>query len=222
MKCRPMNRNNMQDFRREQFKEITKHLIQDKRPSEYIQLLSEDSNYSEAPFNMLWLLKSTEQSKKYHPEGSVWKHTMLVLDEAAKVRSKSSDPLVFMWAALLHDIGKPEATKIRKGKITSYDHDKIGEKLCVKFLMYFTQNEEFIQKVASLVRYHMHMLYVLRDLPYSDVANLIHKVDINEIALLCLCDRMGRYGAVIASEEMEYNIFIKKLKQVKNELDKNR
>jgi putative nucleotidyltransferase with HDIG domain len=38
-----------------------------------------------------------------------------------------------MWAALLHDIGKPDTTKQYKGRITSYDHDKAGALIARKF-----------------------------------------------------------------------------------------
>lgn len=113
------------------FDEITQHLLKDEKPSMFIGSISKDARLEGYPFSMLWKLKSTEQSKKYHPEGSVWNHTLLVLDEAAKVRTQSKDAIAFMWAALLHDIGKPSTTRTRNGKITSYDHDKAGEKLSV-------------------------------------------------------------------------------------------
>lgn len=32
---------------------------------------------------MLYNLKETEQSKVHHPEGNVWNHVLLVVDEAA-------------------------------------------------------------------------------------------------------------------------------------------
>ncbi len=71
----------------------------------------------------------TGQSPQHHPEGSVWNHTLLVVDEAAKIKEQSADPRTFMWAALLHDLGKPSTTMRRKSKITSYDHDKVGAQL---------------------------------------------------------------------------------------------
>jgi putative nucleotidyltransferase with HDIG domain len=49
---------------------------------------------------------------------------LLVVDEAAKRKAYSTDQRVFMWAALLHDIGKPASTRLRKGRITAYNHDK--------------------------------------------------------------------------------------------------
>lgn len=196
------------------FDEITEHLLTEDRPSEYMNRLSMEEIFKQYPFSMLLQLKSTEQSRKYHPEGNVWNHTMLVLDEAAKVREQSKNPKVFMWAALLHDIGKPGTTRERKGKITSYDHDREGERLSVLFLRAFTDQEDFIRSVASLVRYHMHMLYVLKKLPYGDIRGLLKAVDAHEIALLCRCDRLGRAGADLEAEDAEYKLFSAELQRM--------
>ncbi len=194
------------------YDEITNHLLMDEKPSEFMEELSDRKEFREYPFSLLLKLKTAEQSPKYHAEGNAWNHTMLVIDEAARVRSKSKDPMVFMWSALLHDIGKPPTTRMKKGRITSYDHDIVGERLCREFLEYFSLEENFIQSVAAMVRYHMHMLYILRKLPYSDLMGLLRKADVDELALLCLCDRLGRKGADIAAERKEYEEFLKLLR----------
>lgn len=207
----------MKDFEKQEvFEAMTSHLLYDDKPSEYITALSADHRYGTFPLTMLWKLKSIEQSKKYHPEGSVWNHTMLVLDEAAKVRSEVKNQNAFMWSALLHDIGKADTTKIRHGKITSYDHDTAGEKLCIDFLAYFTKDMEFINETAALVRYHMHMLYINKKLPYADNSGLLRRVDAETIALLCRCDRLGRQGVDTAAEETEYLQFLEKLRKMKD------
>lgn len=195
------------------FKEITTHLLTDEKPASYIEELSRQSLLKEYPFSLLDKLKEAEQSPKYHPEGNAWNHTMLVLNEAAKVRDKSRNKGVFMWSALLHDIGKPSTTRNRKGKITSYDHDKAGEGLCIEFLQYFNCEQAFVDSVAAMVRYHMHMLYVLRKLPYADLKGLLKRVDIYELALLCLCDRLGRTDADFQLEEEEYSEFLQVLRK---------
>ncbi len=196
------------------FKDITTHLLTDEKPSSYIEELSLRSRLKEYPLSLLDKLKETDQSPKYHPEGNVWNHTMLVLDEAAMVREKSRNKEVFMWSALLHDIGKPSTTRSRKGKITSYDHDKAGEGLCIEFLQYFNCEQAFVESVAAMVRYHMHMLYVLRKLPYADLKGLLTRVDINELALLCLCDRLGRKEVDYKLEEKEYTEFLQVLRKL--------
>lgn len=194
------------------FTEIETHLLQDAKPSIYLNRLAASKKAHEKPFSMLTRLKKIEQSKVHHPEGNVWNHVMLVVDYAASLRDKSVNPRVFMWAVLLHDIGKADTTRVRKGKITSYDHDKVGAKQATEFLRCFPEDtkEDFINQVSSLVRYHMHILFVIKNLPYMDLDGMRKSVDINELALLGFADRMGRTN----SDEKEVAQTINNFKQI--------
>lgn len=175
------------------FLEIDRHLLDDPKPSNYIIALGETGLFEDKyPYTLLGELKKVPQSPKHHPEGSVWNHTMLVLDNAGERKKLSQDPKVLMWAALLHDLGKAPATKITKGRITSYDHDKLGERLSAKFLKELTNDHEFINKVSRMVRWHMQILFVTKGLPFADIRKMASEVSIDEIALLGLCDRLGR------------------------------
>ncbi len=170
-------------------------------PSLTLRHIASTPAFSNFPFSMLKKLEKTPQSPKHHPEGSVWNHTLMVVDAAAQRRAESADPRVFMWAALLHDVGKPDTTRVRRDRITAYEHDKTGARLTRKFLSFFTNDDEFVDRVAVLVRYHMHLLYVVNDLPFKDMTGLITRADPSELALLCLCDRLGRAGADKTAEE---------------------
>ena len=192
------------------FLEIEQHLLKDKKPSNYLEKLYDNPIFKQHPFEMLYVLKETEQSPKYHPEGNVWNHTMLVVDKAAQVRENSKNQRVFMWAALLHDIGKPLTTRKRKGRITSYDHDKAGAKLTEKFLLVFTEEEKFISGVCGLVNYHMQILYVVKGLSFADIDNMKRNVDIGEVALLGLCDRLGRGKENLEEEKENITEFLHK------------
>ncbi|MCH3964434.1 MAG: HD domain-containing protein [Clostridium sp.] len=190
---------------------IERHLLEDSQPSFYLEQICNDSSFDKYPFDMLYKLKITEQSPKYHPEGNVWNHTMLVVDEAANVKIKSRDQRVFMWAALLHDIGKSSTTRNRKGKITSYDHDKVGARLVNEFLSCFTDDIIFIDKVSWLVRYHMNILFVTKNLPFADIDGMKQHTDVMEVALLGFCDRMGRLNS---SRQEEWKNIMQFLKNI--------
>lgn len=175
------------------FKRLEEHLLLDDKPSEFLSSEAEEAAYFDRhPFTMLKKLKDIPQSPKYHPEGNVWNHTLLVVDEAAKRKDESEDKRVFMWAALLHDIGKAPATRMKKGKIVDYDHDKIGAKMAVEFLEALTDDIDFIDKVSKLVRWHMQILFVVKGLPFTDLDNMMKQVSHKEVALLGICDRLGR------------------------------
>lgn len=191
---------------------ISIQLLEYEKPSIYLNEIYEMPAFSSYPFDMLKNIKSTKQSPKYHPEGDVWNHTMLVIDEAAKVKSQSKNQSVFMWAALLHDIGKPITSKNNRGKITSYDHDKVGARISKEFLSKFTQDEVFISEVSQLIRYHMHILFVANNLPFADTKGMKQNTDVNEVALLGLCDRLGRGNSNIVQEKANIKKFLDKCK----------
>ena len=201
---------------------LEQHLLEDEKPSLYLRDLAKSRWFIETyPFTLLGDLGEVEQSPLHHPEGSVWQHTLLVVDLAAEGRHLSETPRVFMWSALLHDLGKAHTTRIRRGRITAYDHDKHGAVLAAAFLQEFTDDDEFIKKVSRMVRWHMQILFVVKKLPFADIDQMISEVSPGEIALLSLCDRLGRGEMtedmrLIELENMKY--FISECQQHQNEL----
>ena len=108
-------------------------------------------------------LKECEQNPKWHKEGNAWNHTKMVCAEATKVARDEyfdeGDRLVFLAAALFHDIGKGVTTKIGKdGNWHSYGHEFEGEKM-TRLLLW---NEDIWERehICSLVRYHMEIEFV--------------------------------------------------------------
>lgn len=144
---------------------------------------------------MLFNLINCEQSPINHPEGDVWEHTLQVVDIAAGLKEQSRNPEVLMFAALLHDIGKPATTCTREGKITAYGHDLEGEKLARIFLGQLNAAGNLIADVCKLIREHMHpvLLYKTRE-KVSDKAirKLVNRINIRELLLLAEADFKGR------------------------------
>ena len=195
---------------KELFLEIEQRLLDDDKPSVYLEEILKDQRLDNYPFSMIKELEEVEQNPKFHPEGNVFIHTMMVIDQGAKVRDKSRNKRVFMWALLLHDIGKKPTTKIRKGKLTSYNHDIVGADMSRKFLKFFGEDENFIEEVSSLVRWHMQSLFVTKNLKYQNVDAMLDEVNINDIVLVSLSDRLGR-GKLKSNEiretEKQINVF---------------
>lgn len=177
---------------KEKFLEIEKHLLNDEKPSIYLNEQVENGDFDEYPLSMIKDLLTVEQNPIYHPEGNVFIHAMMVVDEGATVRERSKDKKAFMWALLLHDLGKKPTTKLRKGKLTSYNHDTVGAKMAREFLEYFNQDEVFINKVISLVRWHMQILFVTKNSRFQNVKQMLEDVDVDEMILVSRCDRLGR------------------------------
>lgn len=194
----------------EAFQKIDACITSEEKPSGELRVLARQPWFGACPFSLLSKQQKTAQSPVHHPEGSVWAHTLLVVDESAQRKQYSRDPRVFMWAALLHDIGKPSVTKVRHGKITAYDHDRAGAGLAREFLAALTGDTELIERVSWLVRYHMQLLYVVKSLPFQDIGGMKRHTSIFDVALLGYCDRLGRLGAVPSAERELVRTFLRK------------
>lgn len=93
----------------------------------------------------------------WHPEGDVWRHTLLCLDAAAQMRSGiDDDDLVFMLAVLCHDFGKPEVTVHEEdGRITSRNHEITGVPLTETFISRLWRHASLLPAVLPLVENHL-------------------------------------------------------------------
>jgi len=199
---------------RQWFEEFEKHLMKDERPSVYFNAMMDGGLFpTHHPFGWLYKLRGLPQRADYHPEGDVWAHTMLVVDNAAKSREQSKDARALMWAALLHDIGKQATFCIRKGRVTAYDHDKEGAPMAEAFLRECGCGPPLVSRVAVLVRWHMQALFIVKDLPFADLEGMAAQADTDELALLVLADRLGRGQTKreeIEAEKQNVRIFVEK------------
>jgi putative nucleotidyltransferase with HDIG domain len=199
---------------KEIFLNIEEHLLNDNKPSNYLEEALEAHMLDKYPFSMIKDLQDVDQNPKFHPEGNVFIHTMMVIDEGAKNKVRSKNKRAFMWALLLHDVGKKPTTKLRKGRLTSYNHDSVGADMVREFLNYFNEEESFIDEVRGLVRWHMQSLFVTKNMKFQNIGDMLKDVDINEIVLVSLSDRLGRGGLdydEINDTQIQINRFREKL-----------
>ena len=172
-------------------KEIQENLLICDKPSIYLEEIK--TSLKNTPLEVLIDLEKIEQNKKYHPEGNVWNHLKQVVDTAAKIKDYANDKGTFMLGALLHDLGKGTTTKKNKqGRLISYNHDTEGEKIADKILTYYGYKDEEKQRILNLVRYHMHHLYIIKNLPFAKTNELVKDVDLNDMVLMFVSDRLGR------------------------------
>jgi tRNA nucleotidyltransferase (CCA-adding enzyme) len=68
------------------------------------------------------------QDPEWHPEGDVWTHTLMVIDEARQTNGDLDRPRLaaIMLGAVCHDLGKPETTVVDEGRIKSPGHEAAG------------------------------------------------------------------------------------------------
>lgn len=98
-------------------------------------------------------LKGVEQSPDYHPEGDVFTHTMLLLEQL----QEPTETLAL--GALLHDIAKPRCAERRDGRITFYGHTEIGETMAIEICQRLRRSREVWERVGYLVRNHLRLTH---------------------------------------------------------------
>lgn len=91
------------------------------------------------------------QHKPRQPDGDLWDHTLLVLDE---LRGPSF-PLAL--AALLHDVGKPDTVTHAKGRLGFHDHEIVGERIARRVCRRWKLSIKDEERVAWLVLKHMYL-----------------------------------------------------------------
>lgn len=103
-------------------------------------------------------LEGCPQDLVWHPEGDVWTHTLLVVDEAVRLaerdRLTEEDRAVLVLAALCHDLGKPEATTIDGGRVRSPGHADRSEP-AERFLDRIGAPPRCRERVLALCRHHL-------------------------------------------------------------------
>ena len=176
------------------FEEFRKLLLKAKTPSIGFEAARKMGilNY----FPELKALIGIPQDPEWHPEGDVWTHTLLVINEAAKLRKGiEKKDLELMFAALCHDFGKPITTKFIRGRWRSPSHDSEGLTPTEKFMSRLTNDRALIEKVKSLVKEHLRpvQLYKSRNqINSGTIKRLALRVSIPDLVLLARADYFGR------------------------------
>lgn len=97
-------------------------------------------------------LMGLQQDPKAHPEGDALVHTMLVVDNAALVRDKVPGKVEFMFAALLHDVGK---AVMDFGADPHYKgHAEFSTGLAAVFLHRIDAPMDVRERVVAIIRNH--------------------------------------------------------------------
>jgi len=177
--------------------EFRKLLLKSRQPSRGIRWLRDVGRLKEVLPELAATI-GTPQPPNWHPEGDVFEHTMQVLDAAARLPYVDDDErLIMMYAALGHDLGKPEKTKKVAGRIHSHGHAEAGVAPARALLGRIARKKSLISAACKLVRYHMEPpQFITNDAPLAAYKRLANKlgtrVTLKKLADISLCDKQGR------------------------------
>ena len=182
--------------------EIEKLLLHAPRPSAGLRLAL-DLGVVDRLFPELRALVGCPQEPEWHPEGDVWVHTVMVVDEARQRIGGLDHPqqVTVMLGALCHDLGKPATTAVIDGRIRSMEHEQAGiepaRALLDRLNVHTMQGDDVRRQVLGIVAHHLKPLSFFKAPdPVGDGAfrRLAQKADLELLARVAEADCRGRAG----------------------------
>ncbi len=95
-------------------------------------------------------MKGVEQPPQFHPEGDVWVHTLMLLQQL-----EPGCALTLAWGALLHDVGKPPTFRVAPDRIRFDGHVEVGVAIAADICRRFRFSNDETRQVLSLIENHM-------------------------------------------------------------------
>lgn len=182
--------------------EIEKLLLLAERPSIGLAL-ARDLGVVERLWPELHALVGCPQEPEWHPEGDVWIHTLMVIDEARqRIAGLDRGPaLAMMLGAVCHDLGKPATTALLDGRMRSPGHEEGGVAPATAVLdrlnVHTFDGYDVRRAVLGLVAHHLKpSMFKKSPTPVSDGAfrRLAQKVNLELLARFATADCHGRTG----------------------------
>jgi poly(A) polymerase len=128
--------------------ELTRMLIQENARRAF--LLLDESGLLKEVLPEISAMKGVEQPPEFHPEGDVFVHTLLLLENLPH-----PCPPTLAWGALLHDVGKPPTFRVAADRIRFDDHVDVGVKMAEEICRRLRFSNEDTEQILALVDNHM-------------------------------------------------------------------
>ncbi len=120
-------------------------------------LLLDESGLLKEALPEISAMKGVQQPPEFHPEGDVFVHTLLLLENLP-----SPCPPTLAWGALLHDVGKPATFRVAPDRIRFDDHVDVGVKIAQQICERLRFSNHDTDQVLALVDNHMRFGHVTR------------------------------------------------------------
>src|SRR5438045_3335355 len=150
-------------------------------------------------------MHGVEQTPDYHPEGDVFAHTMLVVEQLAAPTE------ALAYGALLHDVGKPVTAARSEQRMTFYGHTEKGAEMAIAILKRLKRSRMVWERVAYLVKNHLRHTQA-PNMRVSTLKRFLGEDGIEELLELTRLDALASNG------DLQYYDFCRqKLAELKSE-----
>ncbi len=130
-------------------------------------------------------MQGIEQSPDYHPEGDVFRHTLLAIEQLPAGVSET-----LALGLLLHDVGKPVTAARRDNRITFYGHTTVGAELAVAICQRLRRSRATWERVAYLVTNHLRLVDA-PEMRLSTLKRLLRHEGFDELLALARMDALA-------------------------------
>jgi poly(A) polymerase len=120
-------------------------------------LLLDESGLLQHVLPEISVMKNVQQPPEFHPEGDVFVHTLLALDNLPQ-----PCPASLAWGVLLHDVGKPPTFRVAPDRIRFDNHVEVGVKMAEEICQRLRFSNDDSTQILALVENHMRFGHVSR------------------------------------------------------------
>lgn len=146
----------------------------------------------------LLAMEGVAQTPVHHPEGDVWTHTLLVIEQ---LRAPTE---TLALGALLHDVAKPVCAGRKSApegeRITFYGHPERGAEMAIAICQRLKRSRAVWERVAYLVRNHLRLVSAPL-MRRSTLTRFLREDGIEELL------ELARMDATASSGDLQYWAF---------------
>jgi putative nucleotidyltransferase with HDIG domain len=145
-------------------------------------------------------MKGVQQPPEFHPEGDVFVHTLLLLDNLP-----CPCPPTLAWGALLHDVGKPATFRVAPDRIRFDNHVDVGVKIAEEICERLRFSARDMEQLLALVDNHMRFGHATR-MKESTLKKFIRLPGFDEHLALHRADSLASHGNLSTYEFIQKKI----------------
>lgn len=139
---------------RERVADELNKMLTEGRPRQAFELL-DATNLLPEVLPEISAMKGVAQPPQYHPEGDVWLHTLLLLENLPQPGLGKQGSRTQAWGALLHDVGKPPTFRIAPDRIRFDGHVEVGVKMAAEICRRMRFSNSDTEQILALIQHHM-------------------------------------------------------------------
>jgi poly(A) polymerase len=151
-------------------------------------LLLDESGLLKEVLPEISAMKGVAQPREFHPEGDVFVHTLLLLENLPQPCSPT-----LAWGALLHDVGKPATFRVAPDRIRFDNHVDVGVKIAEEICERLRFSNHDASQVLALVDNHMRFGHVTR-MKESTLKKFLRLPGFEEHLALHRADSLASHG----------------------------